>query len=135
MIRNLLLLPFRNFSCFNDGHITSPYLKSTFTKVWEAEPDRLLLGSSGRMRSKDDVNHWLMKAWQICEGNTVPRKPQMGKCFEIGRDEEAACAVMHQKYKVVCLNDSTVDIDFEREKHRFLAAFDGILPDKSSFEL
>lgn len=135
LLRNALLLPARYFSCFYDQHVTSSYLKQTFRDVWETEPGCLQKGSSGRFRSKEDVSHWLMKAWQICKGQFVPRAPKWGMCFEIGRAPEMIDSIQNRRCKVVCLNDSSTDIDFEQQKQDLQIAFDSILPDKCSFEL
>ena len=35
---------------------------------------------------------------------------------------------------MICLNDVVADFDFETEKQRMIAAFESILPEKSSFE-
>ena len=40
-----------------------------------------------------------------------------------------------QKGKVICLNDTEDEIDFELHKEMIIAAFEELLPDKSSFEL
>jgi len=42
---------------------------------------------------------------------------------------------MKQKGKVVCLNDSEDEIDFESHQRELLSAFEHLLPEKSSFEL
>ena len=84
LIRNLLLSPFKYFSCFRDSHLPTSHLKSTFTEVWEAEPDVLEQCSANRFRSRSDVSHWLMKDWRICKGEFCPRSTGWGTAFRTG---------------------------------------------------
>lgn len=132
-VRNLLLAPAKHFSCFNDQHIATSYLKKSFQEVWNAEPELLDAACHNRFRTKDDLTHWLVKAWQNCCGVTVPRSIAFGKMFEIGCDE-AYMAIRKKKYKVLCLNDAEEAVDVERTKKETDAAFVSILSVKSSFE-
>lgn len=43
-------------------------------------------------------------------------------------------AIKRQKYKMICLNDSNPDLDFEKYQKELIEAFETILPEKSSFE-
>ena len=133
-IRNILTLPEKHFSYFCDTHVCSPYLKSTFTKVWNLEPQVLDKACSAKFRTKDDITEWLVKDWQICEGNFEPRSVRWGKAFSIGEDSQMIPAIRKQKYKAVCVNDCDPDVDFEYYKKELQAAFESILPEKSNFE-
>ena len=136
ILRNILLAPFRYFSVFRDPHLPSAYCKKTFTTVWKAEQKALEACSSNRFRSKTDLTHWLMKSWQICEGNFVPRATSWGRHFELWEDDiDMICAALDkQKYRTICVNDSKMDVDFEQIQEKLDAAFHRLLPDTSSFE-
>lgn len=136
LLRNFLLCPFQYFSCFRDPHLPSSYLKSTFEKVWEQEMELLERCSEHRIRSKSDLTHWLMKCWQICEGNFSPRKTDWGRHYELWEDEaDRICRDMkRKKYRAVCLNDSKSDIDFEIIRKKLADSFEQMLPEKSEFE-
>lgn len=136
LLRNLLLCPFQYFSCFRDSHLPSSYLKSTFVRIWQLEEGILRECSNNRFRSKTDLTHWLMKCWQICEGNFSVRSIKWGHHFELWEDDiETICrSIIRQKYRVVCLNDSKTEIDFVGVKERLKNSFEYILPDKSEFE-
>ena len=49
--------------------------------------------------------------------------------------DEAIKAIIKQKYKIICLNDSNNIKNFEDKKQKINDAFNKILPDKSSFEI
>lgn len=136
LMRNILLAPFLYFSTFRDPHLPSAYCKETFAKVWQAEEQWLERCSSNRFRSKTDLTHWLMKAWQFCEGNFRARPTNWGRHYELWEDDiDRICsALMTQKYRTICLNDSKTDIDFPLLQRKLNTAFLQIFPNPSGFE-
>ncbi|MGN0249990.1 MAG: stealth family protein [Oliverpabstia sp.] len=136
LLRNFLLAPFQYFSCFRDTHLPSSYLKSTFIKVWEKEGKLLENCGINRFRSKQDYTHWLMKCWQICEGNFAVRNTGWGHHYELWEDDinKICRTIEKQTYPVVCLNDSKTDIAFDNMKKMLRESFDCILPAVSEFE-
>ena len=133
LLRNLLLTPGDYFSRFHDDHLTAPYLKSSFAEIWEKEPGILDTASRSRFRSRDDVSHWTVKAWQCCKGSFVPRSPGFGRSSVI-TDESAWRDIESQRYKVITLNDGSADVAFETVRENVARAFEKILPNPSSFE-
>lgn len=136
LMRNILLSPFRYFSTFRDPHLPSSYRKDTFRQVWQAEEALLLETSQNRFRSKGDLTHWLMKCWQICQGNFAVRPTSWGRHWELWEDDiDRICAdLLSQKYRSVCINDSKSNIDFDKLKKRLWDSFDQLLPLASDFE-
>lgn len=136
LVRNLLLTPFVYFTGFRGNHLPTSYLKSTFQKIWEKEADRLHETGKNRFRSRNDLTHWLMKSWQICEGNFIPRSIKWGHHYELGCDDtQAICnAIEQQKYKMICLNDSTLELDFNHIQKHLIESFEKILPEASDYE-
>lgn len=134
-IRTLLCLPWNRIQGFYNSHSPIAYLKSTFEKVWEKEYEVLNETSKRKFRSADDVNHFIFRDWQFCEGNFCPRKMMSIYC-RIQEDIDYACKLIEeQKYKTVCLNDDPIREEFETEKQRLINSFKKILPEKSSFEI
>ena len=93
--------------------------------------------SANRFRSPLDVNQHLMKYWQIAEGKYNPvNEEKIGHYYQIGRDDEKLIKDINQKkYKMICLNDADMSVDFEREKEFIKNMFEKILPEKSMFEI
>lgn len=137
LLRNLLLTPFRYFSSFRDPHLPSSYLKSTFARVWEKEGALLETCGENRFRSKSDLTHWLMKSWQICEGNFTPRSTRWGRHYELWEDPiDGICRdIADQKYRAVCLNDSKTTVDFDQLSARLTECFETLLPTRSAYEI
>lgn len=136
VIRNICLMPFQYFSCFRDTHLPSSYLKSTFQQVWKEERHELETCGKHRFRSKSDYSHWLMKCWQICEGNFAVRETSWGHHFELWEDDiDTICkAIEKQKYHAVCLNDSKENIAFEEIKRKLDRSFLSVFPKLSAYE-
>ena len=119
------------------GHSALPHLKSTFQELWDRHTDIMDLSSKQRFRADNQVNHWLMCAWNLAKGYFYPCNVT-GRCqwYNISTEnvDEAASAVRQQSYPQVCMNDSRFNDDSKKCSRIILDAFSKILPEKSSFE-
>ena len=131
----LYFMPFPYFTGFRNPHLPLSHLKSTFYTVWEKAGDKLDESCRNRFRGTNDISHWLMRYWNLCSGNFVPRSPKIGRYFEAGDDNKALCSyIKEQKGKMLCINDMPTDFDFEKAKEDIIDAFCAILDEPSSFE-
>jgi len=136
LIAPICMLPWRNFASFATAHIPHSYLKSTFDEVWEKEKEILEHTSMTRFRSTDNVNQWLMRYWQLASGKFYPRDPQIGKNFMLkSKNRDVVKAIKKQKYKMICLNDTSDISNFNEVKNSIIKSFNSILSKKSKFEL
>lgn len=118
-------------------HIHTPFLKHTFDVLWEKEYDVLHATCQHKQRTKEDISAYCIRDWQLFSGEFYPQKP-IGKLFHtasMAHNDEAIEYLRKQKGKVICLNDSEDEVDFELHKKLILEAFEKLLPEKSSFEL
>lgn len=135
VFRNVIMFPYRQFASFKFFHLASPFLKESFHKVWELEPDILDNVCRNKFRSACDVNQYVMKYYQFATGHFVPQNPGMGRFFIPSRDKEKIYeAVRKQKYKMICVNDDGDESGFEEMKRKLKESFSSILPEISSFE-
>ena len=121
----------------NSWHIQISYNKKTFETLWEKEPTVIHETCKNRLRTKNDVTSWCVRDWQLFSGEFYPKKP-IGKLFHtasMSHSDEAIEYLRKQKGKVICLNDSEDEVDFEKHKNMILQEFEKLLPEKSSFEL
>lgn len=121
----------------NGYHIHISYNKKTFEDLWKHEPKVIHETCQNKMRTKDDVTTWCVRDWQIFSGEFYPNKP-IGKLFHTASISYSNAAIEYlrkQKGKVICLNDSEDETDFELHKQMIFEEFEKLLPDKSSFEL
>lgn len=134
-LKTLLCIPWHKMLGFKETHHANAFLKETYEKVWNKEFKKLDETCKNRFRSPLDVNQYIFKYWQFCEGNFYPQK-NIKKFYRIFDDLDGACnAIKTQKFKLICLNDSDKNGDFEDAKKAIIDSFEKILPDKSSFEI
>lgn len=133
----MYMMPFPNFFGLLTPHLPCPHLKSTFKKMWEMEYDKMDTCCMQKFRSKEDINHYLMRIYNIATGNFVPKnRLKMGKSFFIHEeDKNVYSSIEHQKYRLICVNDDCSDDVFEVVKRKVNASFEKLFPEKSSFEL
>jgi len=135
LFNNLYLAPFGAHTGFRNFHTCTPFLKSTFETVWEKIPDILDDTCSRKFRSRSDVNQYLFRYWQLCEGKFKVRRP-MSTYLTIGQDssDKIKSTLNSKKFKVVCVNDDPMGFDFIEEQEKLVAVFEGLFPEKSPFE-
>lgn len=133
---NYLLRPYPKFITLRTPHNAQPYLKSTFTEVWDAEGQELTATSVNRFRAVTDYTPELFRTWQICRGNFEPYNTYADtRMFPLMvRPRKAAQAIRSQRYSLVCLNDNVHIRHYADVVSRITAAFQHILPSPSSFE-
>ncbi len=126
----------RKFMALRTPHNAQPYLKSTFDDLWLNCRDELMETSTHRFRSVADLTPELIRTWQICRGDFAPYNTYADtRMFPlILRPAQAVRAVREQSYKLVCLNDNVHIRNYDRVMGEIGAAFEAILPDKSTFE-
>lgn len=135
LLKNLYLIPCAGFTGFENLHLPNAFLKSNIEELWKLVPEKLDNTSKHKFRSNDDVNQWLVRYYQMCKGDFEAVNPKRGMFFSIGKDD---CliedAIMNDKYKMVCLSDDDMQLDFEKEKVVIKQFFEKKFPEKSSFE-
>lgn len=135
-LRSILLMPWKFIPGFYDSHIPVSYLKSTFDEVWEKENILLDRLCYNKFRTKNDVNHWLFRYWQLASGTFQPRNVDIGKLYSLTDSNQVIFdEIKNQRRKIICVNDNEKVEDFENQKKLLNETFNSILPKKSSFEI
>lgn len=134
-LKNLYYFPVKFFSDFQNAHIPSSMLKSTFHAVWDLEPELLHNTCMNKLRGLNDVNQYIMSYYNICCGKFFPRKTDFGKCYPVEIVQDTLYDdILHGRHKAICINDHPNVKDFNREQKRISDVFQRKLPDKSTFE-
>ena len=118
-------------------HIQASLRKTTFDILWEREYEAIHATCLSKLRTKEVVTSYCVRDWQIFSGEFYPQKP-IGKLYQtatMSYSDEAIEYLRKQKGKVVCLNDSEDEVDFEVHRKLIIEAFEDLLPEKSEFEL
>ena len=119
------------------SHVAHPHLKSTLQEIWDKYPDIMDQAMRHKFRSDDQVNQWLLCAWNQAKGNFYPaHESKIGINFSLSPDNiENVCEVIrNQQYPQVCINDTKSNIDPEHSISKIINSFKSILPEKSAFE-
>ncbi|MBQ9285330.1 MAG: Stealth CR1 domain-containing protein [Bacteroidaceae bacterium] len=134
---NYILKLYDKFITLRVPHNAQPYLKSTFTEVWDAAEKELTETSVNKFRALTDYTPELFRMWQICEGNFCPYNTYRDtKMFPLMvRPKQAIKAIRQQSYTLICLNDNVHIRNYDLVMDNIRDSFQSILPKKSSFEL
>ena len=136
-LKNILKL--ENTVCYtglDNPHLPAAYLKQTFIDCWKTSGELLDKVSRTKFRGPFDVNQSVFRYSQIATGKFSPvSKKSRGVLFSVQNDTSKIIdALFNSSHKMVCINDSEYNTDFERTKAEILTAYEKKLPDKSSFE-
>ena len=120
----------------NHYHIQTSYQKKTFETLWKKEADLIHATCQNKLRTQNDISIYCVRDWQLFSGEFHPQKP-IGRLFHtasMSYSDEAINYLKKQKGKVICLNDTEDETDFELHKEMILREFEKLFPEKSSFE-
>ena len=129
---------FSKFPGFKMNHLPQGYLKQTYNEVWKCCEEHIRRTCSDKFRSYGDIAFWLLRYWQLASGHFTPYDIfKDGKYYDIKDTTISTIStyIMHQKVKLICLNDTPIQMNYDINRKKILDAFDTILPDKCSFEL
>ena len=120
-----------------NAHLSYPNLKSTLETLWEVENDVLDETCKCKFRSDNQVNVYLLSAWNQAMGKFFPvHEKNRGMFFQIcPQDIENIVAVIkYKQFPQICLNDSPLNELVDESRKAIAEAFESNFPEKSSFE-
>ncbi len=135
-LRTLIFMQFSTISGIFEPHTPLSLYKSTLETLWKKEPEVMQNTSKHRFRTKEDVNIWLLRHWQLMEGNFIPRSSRFEQLATLPKGLHTALTLLEQcgKCRLLCMNDSLLIDDFEETKKLINTALQKRLPKKSQFE-
>lgn len=135
LLKTLLALPWTNFIGIRNHHMAQGYLRSRFAEAWERWPEALDATSRHPFRTAEDVSHWLIRYDTLCRGDFDPVSYNDCCQMTLTDDNRAVCdAIVRQRWRMFCLHDDAAIRDFDRASAELCAAFEQLLPQKSSYE-
>ncbi|WP_156018795.1 stealth family protein [Streptococcus ruminantium] len=135
LLKNFIVLPWNSVLGFYDHHLPVAYKKSTFKHLWNLEEQKLRQTSRNKFRTKSDINHWLMRYWQLASGQFAPRSVHFGNYYSIFDELNKIISELRKpKYHLICLNDGEEISDFEVSKRKLTSTFETVYPTSSTFE-
>ena len=136
IVRTLVFSRFKTILGIYEPHIPFSHLKTTMETVWSKEYNVLDNTSKNKFRTRDDVNEWLFRHWQIMTGQFKPRRWDFGVLMSVAKREQDIINLLNNpgKTKLICINDTSDLKNFEVAKKRINLALNNLLPEKSNFE-
>ncbi len=137
LLGNILQYRYHSVSGLIIPHVPSALRKSTMNEVWENNQHKLEEVSRHKFRKPDDVTQYLFRYWEIMSGEFEPTNifKYSGEFFvDDNKNTELYQAILEQKYKMICINDSTELNDFENIKMEVNRCFCKILNEPCLFE-
>lgn len=136
IFKTMSLLPWSFFPGFKEHHMPQPFLRSTFETLWDEEPGALDATSRHRFRELNDLLQWAAHYEQLVTGRFAPHgcRDAALRTLSEGSTDAIAGDIRSGRYAMMCINDSDSIADFEGVKSKLTAAFEAILPEKSSYE-
>ncbi len=135
VVKNVLKLG-GMYGGFFDLHLACPYLKSDMEKAWELYYEIFDKTSRNKFRAYTDVSQRIFRYMRLNAGKFYPvSKNSRGKVFSICNDNSELIGAMgDENIKMLCINDTPHDVDFEKAKAEITKAYEEKLPEKSQFE-
>lgn len=125
------------FPGIREYHCCYSYLKSTYSDLWKLEEKAFDEVCMHRFRVNTDYNHWVFSYWQMAKGDFAPRNPGFGFAYSLSdleNNKKIFADIYSKKHKMVCLNDSVSDDQFENMLLDVTKRLEKLYPAKSSFE-
>lgn len=127
-LQTLLTLPYSSITGFHEHHQPQGYLKSNFLKMEERYPSLFSELRTHKFRTSDDYTEWLIREWNILEGNFEPRSPETGAVVTIRKTldtEQIRKKIRNTKLKTLVINDKEIEItDFLSIKNDLFKIFE-----------
>ena len=134
-IRNFLLYPWKSYTGIYNFHTCIAYNKKIIEEIWQLEGDNLETTMNNKFRTINDYNHWIYRYWNLMSGKFVPSSAKRSCFYDLqNNNEKFFNNLKNKKYKVVCLNDSDENLDFNKVKDETIRCFEELFPNKSKFE-
>lgn len=124
-----------NFPGFHDPHMPNAMKKSVLKRIWETEPEALHKASQNHFRAYSDVTQYLVRYWQLCEGDFYARRTEGKVCYvTLQNCKEIAEGIRNREWRMICMNEDCTPEEFAMVKEEINSALETILPEKSAFE-
>ena len=136
LIKNFTMSPYKEFSGFYDPHVPIPYFKTLYKYVLEERAyDSFIRTCNHKFRSELDINHWLVRYWQILTGNFVPRFDSETEYILMNNQKLLMKSLRNHKKKMLCINDVSELKNYEYYVTQTISLLEKKFPNKSKFEI
>lgn len=135
-IKTAVMLLFSQFPDIAIHHQPQGFLKKSLEEVWKAEYELLDKTCSNRFRTREDVNQYVFRYWQLGKSEFYPINLfKRGQSVQVGeKPVNYDDVLVNSKKKILVLNDCGNTVDFDTEQKNMQMGFEKKFPTKSKFE-
>jgi hypothetical protein len=136
ILASLPYLRYHNLPGFLNPHGPQAFLKSTFEKLWQLEPEILEITCRNKFRSIHDVNQYVFRDYQLLANryhpDNIAARTRFFKDFP-AQFPALEAALNNPKIKLICINDDITD-DFKTSNDKMRQILDAHFPHPSPYE-
>lgn len=136
-LKNLLVMPHKAITGYFDPHMPISYFKKSFSTVRKSFPVQWNETISSNFRNNNNINHLLVRYYQLEKLGYVYRNPKLNKYYSISDIEAIEKDIIDKKHSLICINDND-EISNDKFYHlsnKLNSCFEGALNKKSEFEV
>ncbi|MBQ6452208.1 MAG: hypothetical protein IJJ29_09835 [Solobacterium sp.] len=133
--KSLLLFPWKSYTGIENPHQAQPHLKSTFARLWELEPEKLDSTCRHRYRSREDINQWAARYWNLVHGQYVLKRRTHELYYQLqDHNPDLIRRMQEGKISLLCLAENPDIKDVHAAAEEICSVFEKLFPERSSFE-
>jgi hypothetical protein len=113
-IQTLLTLAYPSITGFFEHHQPQGYLKNNFIKMEEQFPEIFSKLRTHKFRTSDDYTEWLIREWNLLEGNFKPRSPKVGTVVTIRKSTDLKLIekkIRNKRIRTLVINDKEMSTE------------------------
>lgn len=89
---------------------------------------------NNKFRTELDINHWLVRYWQLASGKFEPRKNNLSRYLLMDQISEIEKCLFDKRVKMLCINDTNEVQNYEVSAKQVMNLLSQKFPVPSSFE-
>lgn len=134
LFKNILMAPYKLFSGFYDYHVPIPYFKQTYREVMEEVDYYYRRTCQNKFRTELDINHWLVRYWQLASGKFIPRENSLSRYILLDDIHQLERCLNKKSVKMICINDTNETLHYAESSSKVINLLEKKFPHPSSFE-
>ena len=136
LVKAIMNIPNPKFVGFRNPHAPQSFHKKSFEHLQKNNWSKFETTLSNRFRSKNDITQYAVRNYQLLTLDFAPRSNRYSEYYNITNDniETIAKHIAKSKTYTICINDSSLDINYEKCRRAIIKAFEKKFPNKSSYE-
>lgn len=129
-----LVLGLKKYIGFYPSHMPYPVTKMAFKQLRTNFSESFDEVSTKKFRTSEDISIWLVADYLKATNQFYPQNLKKFGKYQLLNEKANFFEIFNSKYKIVCINDTESDSNFEKSKELLNIALNEKFPEKSCFE-